>query len=468
MFRFRRVCFVRSKKGASMFYSKRLRRFVVLAIVLIVCSSCAKRASGPMKASSPPANFAFLGKPTSDITFLSTQMNPVEEAGKMRNAILKDFPGKVDFRPNDNSYIFNQIDSLLQADPSKSILMGATHGDLVGLYERNALRPLDDLFARLEHDRKFSNQLLDLCRLNGKNIYYVPWMQATFVMVANKKALPYIPKGVELDFLTYDQLRQWAKNIHDKTGMTALGFPAGKNGLMHRFFQGYLYPSFTASTLLKFRSPEAKAMWEYFRDLWTLVHPGSLVYSTMAEPLLTGEVWIAWDHTARFMKAFKERPDDFVAFPTPIGPRGRGFIAVVSGLSIPLGSADIANQAMLIDYLTRAEIQTKTLNEVGFFPAVAVGADSAIPRHLQELSSAVDMQANDRYSIPVLLPQGLGVRGGDYNNLFMLTFSEIVLRGKPPTQVLNENAAELQRILDEQNARCWLPDTSDARPCKIE
>ena len=42
---------------------------------------------------------------------------------------------------------------------------------------------------------------------------------------------------------------------------------------MHRFFQGYLYPSFTGNTVRKFRSPEAVSMWEYFRKLWEEVNP---------------------------------------------------------------------------------------------------------------------------------------------------------------------------------------------------
>ena len=307
---------------------------LISALLLILSSSCGKRGvEGEGKAISPK-NPAFLRKPSSSIVFLSTQMNPVEEAGKMRNSILKDFPGTVDFRPNDNNYLFSQVDSMLRKNAAESILIGALHGDLVKLYEGNALRPLNEVYKGLGN-RKFSDSLVKLSRLNGRDMYYIPWMQASFVMVANKKALAYLPQGARLDNLTYEQLAQWAKNIFDKTGMKAIGFPAGKKGLMHRFFQGYLYPSFTASTLLKFRSPAAKGMWEYFKSLWHYVHPGSLIYSTMAEPLITQDVWIAWDHTARLVKAFEKMPGDFVAFPAPIGPQGRGFMELpVAGSAI--------------------------------------------------------------------------------------------------------------------------------------
>ena len=147
---------------------------------------------------------------------------------------------------------------------------------------------------------------------------------------------------------------------------------------------------------------------------------------------------------------------------------GRGFMSVVSGLSIPKNVVDAGNPAVLIDYLTQPAIQDRTLSETGFFPVVASGAKDDVPRYLQELSAAVRRQAASRDAIPTLVPIGLGERGDDYNNLFMLTFSQIVLEGRDASAVLNSNAALLQKLIDEENAKCWLPDVSEERPCKIE
>ena len=216
------------------------RIFLALTLFALLCS-CEKRGAGATRGPVPSEAFVFHGKPSSAIAFLSTQMNPVEEAGKMRNVILKDFPGQVDFKPNDSSYIFSQIDAMLKTDPSQSILLGATHGDLITLYEQGTLRPMDAVYTGFG-DRKFSQALIKLSRLNGKDIYYIPWTQASYVMVANKKALAYLPKGADLSALTYGQLALWAKNIYDKTGMKSLGFPAGKNGLMPPFLPGIFIP----------------------------------------------------------------------------------------------------------------------------------------------------------------------------------------------------------------------------------
>lgn len=394
----------------------------------------------------------------------------------MRNGILRDFPGTVDFRPNDNNYIFTLIDSFMEDSAGTSVLIGALHADLQRLYENGRLRSADAVISALE-GRNFSGSLVELSRFSSDTSWYVPWMQATFIMAANRKALPYLPKGASLDTLTYEQLLQWSANIVEKTGTARLGFPAGEKGLMHRFFQGYLYPSFTGSALLKFRSAEAVSMWEFFRKLWACANPSSLSFSSMAEPLLLGDIWIAWDHTARLAKAFEEQPDEFVAFPAPSGPAGRGYLAVVSGLAFPAipgsaeGTAPLArtrDAELLADYLTRPAIQGRILAETGFFPVLTDDLSAVVPKELLGMSRAVSAQASSPESITALMPANMGARGADFNKLFMLAFSEIVLRNKDVPTVLSSVAVQLQAILDAENVPCWLPDRSDARPCKIE
>src|SRR3546814_14666846 len=111
---------------------------------------------------------------------------------------------------------------------------------------------------------------------------------------------------------------------------------------MHRFFQGYLYPSFTGSVVTRFRSDDAVAMWEAFKEIWAVTNPRSTSFAFMQEPLLAEEVWVAFDHTARLMNAFRQRPNDFVAFPAPAGPKGRGFMPVLAGMATPAAAADPA------------------------------------------------------------------------------------------------------------------------------
>jgi len=198
---------------------------------------------------------------------------------------------------------------------------------------------------------------MELGKLGTGEQKYIPWMQATYVMAANKKALEHLPEGADVMALSYDDLIAWATTMAEKTGSPKFGFPAGPKGLKHRFFQGYLYPSYTNSMVTKFRSAEAETAWNKFKDLWAVTNPGSTGYSFMQEQLLTEEVWVAFDHTARLADAFNQKPDDFIAFPAPAGPSGRGFMPVVVGIAIPETAPDMDAAKKLVAYMTNPEIK---------------------------------------------------------------------------------------------------------------
>ncbi len=400
------------------------------------------------------------------VFFLSTQLTPLNEADKMRQVILKGFQGEVDFQPYDDREVFNRLAVDSTRDAKRSCLIGGLHGHFVSLHRIGILDTLDNVWPRLK-GREFVESFIQLGKLGQDQYYFVPWMQATYLMAANRSALKYLPKGADLDSLTYEQLKEWGSNMYEAAGEAKLGFPVGEKGLMHRFLQGYLYPSYTGSTVRKFRSPEAEEMWQAFRELWRYVNPRCLTFNRMDQPLLTGEVWVAWDHTARLMEAFEQRPDDFVAFPAPAGPKGRGFMVVLAGLGLPKDTPHAA-AVDLIEYLTRPEVQIITLESVGFFPVVQTGDMGKLPPGLEKIKEAVSKQASSEDAVPSMLPVGLGVKGTDFNLAYKGAFSRIVLRGRDIRSVLGTQAEKLRKIVTETQAQCWPPDKPSAGPCPVE
>ena len=244
--------------------------------------------------------------------FWSTQAKPVEESQAMREQVLAGFAGGVDYQGMDNGPWLTRIQAELQAGSGSIAVLGGLHGDLTGLEDG-----LMDLSA--VDTNGIGDAMLALGSLGTDQQLYVPWMQATYLMAANRQALEHLPAGADLNALTYDQLIAWAAAVHEATGEPRFGFPAGPQGLRHRFFQGFLLPAYTGSTVTEFRSAEAVEAWGVFAELWSHTTPASTNYSFMQEPLLTGDVWIAFDHVARLADAFNQRPDDFVAFPAPAG-----------------------------------------------------------------------------------------------------------------------------------------------------
>ncbi len=399
------------------------------------------------------------------ILFWSDQGTPVEEQQRIRDDVLSGFDGDVDFQPQDPGPYVTRIQAEAQAGKGSIDLIGGLHGDFASFSD--AVMDVSDVAASLA-SVDVNQTYLGLGKLGTGEQKYIPWMQATYIMAANKKALEFLPEGADINALTYDQLIAWAKNLAEKTGSPKFGLPAGPKGLIHRFFQGYAYPSFTSSEVTKFRSPEAVAMWEKIKELWAVTSPASTSFAFMQEQLLSDEIWVAWDHTARLAEAFNQRPEDFVAFPAPAGPAGRGFMPVVAGLGIPKTAPDVDGAKKLLTYMMQPTTQIAMLKANGFFPVVKAELPSDMPASVRAEGAAVAAQSGSSDANPGLLPVGLGDLGGKFNKVYVDTFQQIVLNGADIKTVLDQQAEALRSIMEESKAPCWAPDAKSDGPCPVE
>ena len=186
----------------------------------------------------------------------------------MRNLILKAFPKPVDYITEQPQQLSARIEADQKEGSHTIDLVGALHGELEPLVKRGELVPLDDLAGNLT-ERGVPNTLLTLGKFGTAHHFSIPWMQASYIMVANRAALPYLPYGADINALSYDQLAAWADTIQKKTGKPRLGFPAGPQGLMHRFFEGFLYPSYTGGCVVPFRLKAAEMMCGIDPVWWT-------------------------------------------------------------------------------------------------------------------------------------------------------------------------------------------------------
>ncbi len=404
---------------------------------------------------------------TERLVFLSTQLRPIEETQKMRNLILKNFPREVDYATEPPQHFAVRIEEEREDGTRTIDLVGALHGELQPLVPKDALVPLDDLAGTLT-GRGIPERLLALGKFGTAHQLYIPWMQASYIMVANKAALPYLPAGADINALSYEELAAWAATIQQKTGKRLLGFPAGPQGLMHRFFEGFLYPSYTGGIVVPFRSEAAEAMWMQFASLWKSVNPNSTSYNFMQQPLLSGDVWIGFDHIARVLDALRQKPDEFVAFPAPAGPKGRGYMPVLAGLAVLKGAPDMSGAMALIDYLTLPRTQFVTARSVGFFPVVKAELPPDLDPGLKLTAAAIEKMQSAKDALPALPPIGLGRRDGEFDRVFMDTFRLVVLRGEKPRAALDREAETLNRLMTETGAPCWQPDPPSSGACQAQ
>jgi len=408
--------------------------------------------------------------PAQEIVFTSNQFTPVEEQEWARNTLLAGFTRdagiNVRFITEAEGPYVDRLLAEAKAGRGTIDVTGTLHGIFPVFLAAGALRDMAEVQRQLDarKDRTFFKDFLAAAKMEGATAF-VPWMQATYLIVAHKDAMKYFPSGRNPMAMTYDDLLQWGENIRSGTGQRRVGFPVGPRGLYGRFLHGYIYPSFTGAQVRRFKSPEAVEMWRYLRRLWSVTHPSSFTYEFMSEPLLRGEVLVAWDHVARILPALRERPNDFVVLPSPAGPKGRSFISVVVGLSIPKTAPNPELGARLIEYLTRPATQVQTLQGVGFFP-VSPEAGVTVPAGaFKVMATGVGAQSGARDAHTALLPVGLGARTGEFVPLYVNAFTRIAVRGEDIQRVLTEEGAKLEELYRSQNAPCAPPDPPQ-RPCK--
>lgn len=402
-----------------------------------------------------------------ELTFLSTQLGPTEEAQRTRTEILKYSPVPVDFVPEEPQQLVIHVQADMKSGSPTISLIGALHGGLAPLVQLGALSPLDEMAETLTQEG-VPAEMVTLAHLGTDHLQYVPWIQATYIMAASKQALQYLPAGAKLDALTYDQLAQWAATAEKVTGWRVLGFPAGPTGLMKRFFEGYLLPSFTGGVVTTFVSPDAEKMWADFKSIWQHVNPDSTNYNFMQEPLLAGDVMIAWDHVARLQAAFRKYPADFVAFPAPAGPKGRSFMPVVVGLAVPKTAPDAAGARQVIDYLLKPATQVTALRNSSFYSVVNAALLGDLDPDRKAEMAAVQAQQSAPDAHLALLPVGLGSYSGEFDRIFTDAFQRIVLRGQDIHQVLQLEGPQMQHVLDEAKAPCWSPDPPSQGTCQVK
>jgi multiple sugar transport system substrate-binding protein len=441
----------------------------LLAAVALALAACTGETSPTPGASAAASAAVTDGGPVDigQVVMLSSQLVPVEEAEKMRSQILADFAGEVEFIGAESGPFNDRVRAEGETGSGDVSVIGGLHGEFASFAADGLLMDLSDVADELA-DLGINEQYLELGKLGTDQQLYIPWMQATYVMAARSEAMEYLPDGADIDALTWEQVTEWGANIEEATGERKLGFPAGEDGLWHRFFQGYGYPAFTGALNTAFASDDAVAMWDWLADTWQYVNPQSTTYGFMQEPLQSGEVWVAWDHTARLIEALRSQPDDMVAFPAPAGPSGRAFMPVVAGLAIPNSAENPDGAKELIKYLLQPQTQATTLSAVSFFPVITAELPGDLEPGQQAEEAAVTTMTNASDALPSLLPIGLGDQGGAYNQVFRDAFQQIILDGQDAATVLDSLAGNLQEVLDTVEAACWSPDPESDGTCQVQ
>ena len=170
--------------------SKRLGLISVTVVATALLALCAATTSGAKTSRRADAG---------NVVFLSTQLNAITESEAFRNTLVKGFPGsvqKIDVPLGNATFFFDRIKAESDSGKGTISLLGGLHGDFATIPQY--LTDLTSFTPQLKA-AGIPAELLKLGKLGTTKQLYIPWMQATYLMVANRSALPYLPKGANLN-----------------------------------------------------------------------------------------------------------------------------------------------------------------------------------------------------------------------------------------------------------------------------
>jgi multiple sugar transport system substrate-binding protein len=211
-------------------------------------------------------------------------------------------------------------------------------------------------------DRTFSAGINSMAVINGRQ-YFVPIASDVYLLIANKKALKYLPRGADVQDLTWEQFSDWAVAMargegEGKVAITgvpekSLIYQVGGMALSH----GAGFPDVS--------SPGAVKAWEIMVKMKDAFTPTVMTYDGLVEPMKRGEAWLTWAHVANVGEVYNSNPAQFVIGPVPKGPNGKGSIAGTQGFAIPRGAPNKELAIKLIEYMTRPDVMLKMAKGAG-------------------------------------------------------------------------------------------------------
>jgi multiple sugar transport system substrate-binding protein len=288
-------------------------------------------------------------------------------------------------------------------------------------------------------DRTFSKGFDPMTIFDGKR-YFVPIGADVYLLAANKKALPYLPEGADVQDITWEQVVEWSIAMAEGEGEgkhAVTGVP--QKALIYQYGGVILSYGGTFPTI---NSPEALQAWELLVKMQNAYTPTVMTYDNPIEPMKRGEAWLTIAHNANVGDIYNSNPAQFVIAPAPKGPAGIGSVAGTSGFAIVKGAPNKEMAVKLIEYMSRPDIQLKIAKGAGgFIPpvdeAIALLGDTVLDEVIEK---ALHVMNNGVLSF---IPPIYGTTWGSVKLVYDEAFKELVMDKGAVDKAYLDKAQEL-------------------------
>jgi len=384
--------------------------------------------------------------PSKTLVFSSRLFSPPREQEYFINEIIKPFEEEhgvtVNFQIIDDTTLLDRAKVQQETNHVTTDIIVSHNGSMPQWLDNGWVEDLTE-YVESWDDRHFSPAFEQDTNRDGKQ-YFLPVGADVYLLLANNKALPYLPEGVDLDTITWDQYADWAVAIAEGEGegkVCITGIPSkswvymfGGTGLSY----GAGFPDAN--------SEGAMAAWK----VWEKIGKGNgfvptvLNIDSCVDPMMREESWLTVFHNARAGQVYASNETQFTLAPAPTGPVGTGSIAGVSGYGIMKGTANYDLAVMFLEYLTRPDIQVKIAKGTGgFIPPVQEAMDFLGDEAIDEvINKAVLVLENGVVSgVPASNYQDWGAVKACYDDVF----EDTILVGADVTQ---DRIDEAQACID--------------------
>ena len=373
--------------------------------------------------------------PSKTLVFSSRLFSPPAEQLFFINEIIKPFEEEhgvtVNFQIIDDQTLLDRAEVQQTTDHVTTDIVVAHNSRMPDWLDAGWVEDLTDVIASWD-DRTFSEAFVIDTNRDGKQ-YFLPVGADVYLLLANNKALPYLPDGVDLDAITWDQYADWAVAIAEGEGegkVCITGIPSkswvymfGGTGLSY----GAGFPDANSEGALA-----AWKVWEKIGKAGGFV-PTVLNVDSCVDPMMREESWLTVFHNARAGQVFASNETAFTLAPAPAGPVGIGSIAGVSGYAVMKGSANYDLAISFLEYLTRPDIQVKLAKGTGgFIPPVEEARDYLGDEAIDEVINKAVLVLNNGVvsGVPGSLYQDWGAVKACYDDVF----EDTILPGLDVTQ----------------------------------
>jgi multiple sugar transport system substrate-binding protein len=288
------------------------------------------------------------------LVFSSRLFSPPREQEYFINEIIKPFEIEhgvtVNFQILDDDTLLDRATIQQETDHVTTDIICAHNGKMPEWLDAGWVEDLTP-HVNAWTDRHFSPTFESDTNRDGKQ-YFLPVGADVYLLLANNKALPYLPDGVDIDAITWEQYAEWAVNIAEGEGegkVCITGIPM--KSWIYQFGGAAL--SYGAG-FPDANSPEAMEAWKIWEKIGKAggFVPTVMSVDSCVDPMMREESWLTVFHNARAGQVYASAETQFTLAPAPIGSEGIGTIAGVSGYAIMKGSPNYDLAVEFLEYLT--------------------------------------------------------------------------------------------------------------------